>query len=474
MDHFRALRLALYFILGLVLGGGSMLAWADTYGIQHYYTTGSVGGQFGSAQEAGEAGCLAIYNLGGLDRLDGPYGSEPSQQWLAYCWNNADHTTSVMQSNATVRSNAFCPYGGSVTLVGGTYQCTNAPACEAGTVRNTETGACESTCEAGKVHGSDGTGFDVVSRPAGAVCIQGCQASYTASVCASGGGSEACAVWGPFVQSGQPCTTEPETSAAPSACPAGKLPGEVNGVTVCVTPGAEAVTSSKETSTETATKTNPDGTTGTTEKTTTTECNDGICTTTVTEGNSGGGAGAVIGGTSSGTDGTIGGGAEGTTTGTVTQSQSDYCTKNPTATGCGSKGSFTGNCSAGYSCSGDAIQCATAKAIYEQNCNVENAATALGGLANESTGFTDAQVASAKGEGESGTFDIAARFSEAQQTYVDYAKSCTSVFTVVFMGRTINVDIGFLCAYGQFLSVMVHIFAYLAVLRIMNQAFGAM
>lgn len=138
----------------------------------------------------------------------------------------------------------------------------------------------------------------------------------------------------------------------PTQCPAGKVPGQVQGMTICVTPGTDApvVTESKDEKKVT----NPDGSTTTTTTTTTTTCTGaGSCTTstnvTVTNAPSGGGAG--------------------TTTSSVT---AGTCTSS-VGCGMGDESAFGGTCDAGFTCKGDAAMCATAQAINKLKCKLIDA-----------------------------------------------------------------------------------------------------
>jgi hypothetical protein len=56
-----------------------------------------------------------------------------------------------------------------------------------------------------------------------------------------------------------------------------------------------------------------------------------------------------------------------------------FCRDNPADPACQGQSSFGGTCTAGYTCSGDAAMCATAKASYETNCalNQTSAESAL-------------------------------------------------------------------------------------------------
>jgi hypothetical protein len=89
-----------------------------------------------------------------------------------------------------------------------------------------------------------------------------------------------------------------------------------------------------------------------------TTCNAaGSCTTTVT------------------TTTTVNGGAPTTSTKTTTEGKGQFCAGNPGSKECGDGdgSSFGGSCQASFVCTGDAVQCATAKAVNDQLCEFKEA-----------------------------------------------------------------------------------------------------
>ncbi|MDR7095515.1 virulence factor TspB C-terminal domain-related protein [Hydrogenophaga laconesensis] len=126
----------------------------------------------------------------------------------------------------------------------------------------------------------------------------------------------------------------------------------MNGVTV-------NVPCSNTSSGSTSTNTTNDGAGNTTQKTESkaTTCNGaGSCTTTTT------------------TTTTVNGGSPTTTTSTTTQGKGEFCAANPASKECGGGegSSFGGNCQASFQCTGDAVQCATAKAVNDQLCKLKD------------------------------------------------------------------------------------------------------
>lgn len=146
---------------------------------------------------------------------------------------------------------------------------------------------------------------------------------------------------------------EPEIAKEPnSTCKAG-FKGTVDGVTVCVPPKSSSGV------TEMETKDNGDGTK--TESKTEVKCDGSQCQTTKT----------------STTTNTSTGGTVNSSSVTTTVDKADYCSKNKTAGVCKNeqgeeegKGKFGGSCSGGFTCEGDALQCAMAKEQHKRSCEL--------------------------------------------------------------------------------------------------------
>lgn len=146
---------------------------------------------------------------------------------------------------------------------------------------------------------------------------------------------------------GAVCTYSETTGSAEDTCRGGSS-GQVNGVTVCVPYDPSENTIETVGGSESSTTEGGDTTNSTTTSTTT--CSNGSCTTTTNVTTN------------------VNGGTPSTKTTTTTEPQTDYCTKNPKATQCSESGSFTGSCTSSFVCKGDAIECATAKAVNDQLC----------------------------------------------------------------------------------------------------------
>lgn len=139
----------------------------------------------------------------------------------------------------------------------------------------------------------------------------------------------------------------------------GQTFGTVNGSVICVTPSSTESTRNK-----TTTSTNPDGSTTTKNTTTIMTCTgDGACTTSTTNSSTttkSDGSKTTSSDTNSSSS-TGGGGA-----GDSADKQS-FCAENPDSIIC-KKSQFGGSCTNTPSCTGDAVQCATALAVFKMNC----------------------------------------------------------------------------------------------------------
>lgn len=245
--------------------------------------------------------------------------------------------------------------------------------------------------ESGKSIGRESIYMFLESAPtANSICVDGCTHQAKSVICAPRFGApvspgdvlqvsqgEECEAQGPFKNMGYKCSSGVPGAGSPYAAPpkpyydngkgiadcaaSGGAWGEINGVGKCVK-GLTNGTSGKGTgaglngtssSTKSDTKTNADGSTTTTKTTDTTTCKDGVCkteTVTVTETTS-----------STGTK------TSDTKTDSASKEQSDFCKSSPEHQLCVKNG-MSGDCSAGFSCTGDPVQCATAKAAQEMKC----------------------------------------------------------------------------------------------------------
>lgn len=184
------------------------------------------------------------------------------------------------------------------------------------------------------------------------ICKVGCEMVVLDQVCAVGTSTGGCS--SRVKVTGNTCTATPDQpETAPSdpmkeCIAAGNSYGEVNGITTCVKNGTNGTPPLTQTVNDSKTVTNGSGTSS---STTTTTINGDTVTTTTTTVNNGGAP----------------------TTETKEQDKSGFCEENPTSKICkvDEESVFSGACSGGFICDGDAIQCATAKRIQQNKCDYE-------------------------------------------------------------------------------------------------------
>lgn len=240
---------------------------------------------------------------------------------------------------------------------------------------------------------------------------------------------------------GESCVYNPATDAAPDNTPGGK-DCTVNGLTVfcAYDPNTNVIQSVKSTGTTgTTTTSTPSGTetvaiTGTGTEITT--CVGSKCTTT----------------TSTTT-------TQGTQTVVVSketeESKSDFCKSNPTSPMC-VVGEFSGSCSAGHTCNGDAVMCAIARAAWEQKCSLvdgtsaetEAYATATSsaghGLTTETLTISPENIPASNLLGESGQCIADRSVTILSQTVtVELSKVCPYLATVGNMGLAVAYLVAF-------------------------------
>lgn len=227
----------------------------------------------------------------------------------------------------------------------------------------------------------------------------------------------------------------------------GLCPFNYNGkifCTKCDSKEGNSNQSSSSSGTGTDSSGNPTGETGTTNTTkeTTANCTNGSCnittTTTVTNPD-----GSTI-----------------TTTETQSTPQPDFCQSNPGHIVCKGEdeGTFGGSCSAGFQCSGDAVQCAQAEAAWKSAC-----ASDVSGMTdqiNDGSAAMAAGAASGLGiPGGSDAFDLGSRLSEVP--LFGSSGGCPSDVSVNVGGTSYTIAFSSMCPQLQVLGVALMAFAYL-------------
>jgi hypothetical protein len=190
------------------------------------------------------------------------------------------------------------------------------------------------------------------------------------------GGSQ---VWyGPATSSGQACNGQPQavTNGPPdTSCPPGKVPGLINGQTVCFTASDNNPAVKVETKTQSTT--NPQGqtTTGPTTTTTTTDRGTG---------------GKTVDTTTTNPDGSKTQSTEHSGPNDTRPDIKRFCDENPTSSICKAS-SWSGSCAA-FQCDGDAVECAMALEMHKRNCSLFETPTSLSTLGNEVASGADPQA----------------------------------------------------------------------------------
>lgn len=181
---------------------------------------------------------------------------------------------------------------------------------------------------------------------------------------------------GPTQSSGQPCaaSTPQGATGSPSACPAGKVPGLINGQTVCLGAGDNNPAVSVETQKQTTTNSQGQSTTSTTTSTTTDR----------------GGSGATRTTTTTNPDGSSTTTTSSTNPGATKTEMQRFCDQNPETTIC-RRSTWGGACGA-FACDGDAVQCAIAREMHQRNCQLFETSSALSELGNAIAAGNDPQA----------------------------------------------------------------------------------
>lgn len=265
-----------------------------------------------------------------------------------YCigYNNSDASQTSATHGSVRWENLNCTAGKEFEQASGTCVTNNCPA--AGTQLKDSTYQAQAGISAGVT-----------------MCLSGCVAKGAFS--ASYGGKNY--VTGPVVSTGVTCSGSGASSTVPAAtdppltCDAGKCPGSVtiNGTTTAACYACSSVTVPTSTSSAASSATAASGaapgspSTSSESSSGTTTCTGSQCTTTKTE-------------TKTNPDGST----ESKST-TAVEDKSSYCAKNPTTPACKaeSDSQWGGACSGGFTCKGDAIQCAQAQAAWKLSCATE-------------------------------------------------------------------------------------------------------
>lgn len=288
-------------------------------------------------------------------------------------------------------------------------------------------------------------------------CVAGCVVSCTGT-CVGATGARSYTYGTTWTSTGETCTGSPTTQ--PTVCPAGQTPGEFNGATICL-PSAPPDTAKTDTK-KTQTTLNPDGSTTVTTTTATTTCGgDGACTTNTTIVTNNFAPGVPTTGVPTSTS---------AKTDTKQEPKISFCEENPESVICKKLNSTFGGGCGGFSCDGDAIQCAIAQDQHKRNCQLFDTSTTLSDLGNKVTSGVD-DFGSLSGD--------AAIVGPAQRTNINLPGTLSASkvlpggcipdksFTL-WGGTNFTLPFSSLCPYLRMMGLVVLAFAYLSASRIVG------
>lgn len=344
------------------------------------------------------------------------------------------------------------------------------PTCIPPQVLNQAQTACENPpnpCENKTLSSTTARSVNSVNGSAPAsVCISGCTYNVNFKnivICAG----SICSLSVVSPSTGATCNASPAPSTGETDIPAEKTPeekcidsgqsyGTINGTIVCAKAGTPTTPPLNVTDAKTSTNS-----AGVSTSTTTTTINNNTVTSTTTTTPAGGGT---------------------PTTETTEQDLSSFCEDNPTSKICkdDEKSTFAGSCTSSFTCDGDAISCATAKAVNEQKCDLEKAVTdsktelqntaakPLGDLLNNGQYSSDVQQF-IDGNGNSNTvINIPSSLSESGNANYTGSEIQDVSFTV--QGQQVNVPLSNANEYFYIFGYILLALAYLSAYKIVTGA----
>ena len=245
----------------------------------------------------------------------------------------------------------------------------------------------------------------------------------------------------------------PPPEEPPKSCAKGRCPGTVNGVTVCVPCSDTSSTSSGGSSPGGSIPGNgadgtggpgqPGGPPGSSSTSTSTTCKDGKCTTTTTTNTTGEDGQAVD-----------------TKTETKEETKEDFCTENPKSPHC-VEGSFGGSCEGGFTCEGDAVQCAIAQQQHLRMCKLfDDHSSAEAQLYESLKGKEGNQTGDLPGNV---TFDFGPASIDTSSTI---GASCIQDMNISVMGSSITIKLSSVCQYLEMLGNVLMALSFLLGARI--------
>jgi len=263
----------------------------------------------------------------------------------------------------------------------------------------------------------------------------------------------------------EPTYSNPKAEPIPATCKDG-YSGQVNGVSVCVpNVGKSGVDYVPKTEVEENGRERV-------EITTSTSCSAGKCTTTTTTKTTDKSTGATT-----------------TDVSTKTVSDTDYCRSNAGSVNCpggkppyGGKGaddgdgdgdgdgsgkgssSFGGSCSAGFTCKGDAIQCAVAKEQHKRNCEANDVDN------DEFRAYLAARTVTGKVTGSlegNGSVDIGALMSGTSDRFLSGKGACPADRVIQGPNWKFSIPYSTICPYLEILGNILVVITSIAAVRIL-------
>lgn len=359
----RQIRLFAYFVVGLLIGGLSVNAFAgEKYPVSSSDTNTALQKCGAASVPDGWSITTACYSIVKCPDVRSPGSTcvDSAQRVISISGNNAyqGYTSSYM----------YCPDSPNYHWDGS--QCVVPDPCKSKSGQFDNGGNPQSVQLAGatwyKIPTTDGK----LPNP---VCINGCYADPYAGYDFLGmGGAGTYEFKGNPKYNGQSCSssdaTGKKTDSVQKNTPeydcvnSGKAFGYFNGNVMCVDSTSKGGTATKSTTT-----TNNDGSKTQTDVKSTISCGaDGKCSTTTTTTTTTYNSDGTVKGTDTQTKTEDSGGSAG---GNGNQ-KSSFCQENPDSPLC-KTGSFGESCSGEPTCNGDPVQCATARAAWKTRCALE-------------------------------------------------------------------------------------------------------
>lgn len=493
---YRRVMLLVWLVVGGVLGGLSVLAFAEVIDAPYYYASYGSSVYDQSSPEPYCVGYLANVEASQNCMVGTPPVMQPFTKIIKSPGPYARSKACQVQCGGAdfgaaggVPVSFVCPGGVTPYTTDGwaTARC-NVAACGPGFTRASGTGVCSPNCPSGRAMNPDGS--CAACGPgegmwADGTCYPGCpvgpgpatgtfqigSGNIPDTFCKGGCEYEGAGVgvglpgvgwgWQAGNRTGKVCAAGREgegASSAPTASdgtPSEKSCAEkgegfatMGGVTVCSGPSSSTkTTSSKVTTTPTSTTTS----------TTTTSCRGSECSTTTTSTYTSGGSGPGGTGPGSTTVPGTGPGTSGEGEGEVKEDESkdSFCQENPDSPIC-KISSFGGACAPGASptCDGDAVQCAQAAEAWKIRCALL-------------TEPTDAAYLKGKAIAAGGSDDVVSPVDPTKVATVDVAgivtaaggvrtlsASCIPSPTFSVMGSSFTLDTSLFCEFASIIGYM--------------------